>query len=173
MICLHRPFHLSETNIGTLGINITQGRFDEDALLKRAASYSAGLIKLLQSLLIVSLEDRLRACDSAKLLSELLDEICPQGCAPATIMIPMLDCTSQVEQESGSANAGTSTDSWSDADVLNSISRAGSGASALLAEHELQSAITNPHTSFPYTVAASFSDSVPTLLLSHVPDQHQ
>jgi len=112
MLCLHRPFHRQEGNLAVLAVGISEGRYDREALSRRARHYNGLLIFTLTELLATEPNQRQRASAALESLDSCLSEMESAG----KLYFPddhALDTTADNTQGSIPRHAqADDTDSW-------------------------------------------------------------
>jgi len=108
MLCLHRPFHQAERNIAALALRVMEGRYDKDALERRAGHYNGLLIFTLFGLLAPASAQRHRAADALHSLGKL-------RMSAAGIAVPWWLVDTSVTQVKGNARVDADDDSWAGA----------------------------------------------------------
>lgn len=121
MVCLHRPFHHAEGNLGLLVMQVMNGSYDEEALAQRRQVGSLDcdiLMDTICRLLTADPRQRYRACDALRSFQWLRSRI--EGMVVATAMpwwrtAQLIEVDLQLPGEERSVPAPLTADSWSGA----------------------------------------------------------
>lgn len=122
MMCLHRPFHQAEGNLAVLAVRISEGRYDRDALARKAGSYNGLLVFTLMGLLALDPEQRLRAKSACETLDKLKTEVGETDAAASDVARWMASMASPTCQSTApqqvEGTRGSTLDSWCGAQEL-------------------------------------------------------